>query len=116
MERSRCHFLLLCTFLVSGMTEFGGGAALHAAGGAPSVSIRRLLVSDRVVPGDFNGDGIVDLAATNNFGISGGVVVALGKGDGTFNPPQTAPVIAGRASPRAISTATQPTNSTTRGS
>jgi len=98
------------------MVEFGGGAALHAAGGAPSVSIRRLLVSYRVVPGDFNGDGIVDLAATNNFGISGGVVVALGKGDGTFNPPQTAPVIAGRASPRAISTGTQPTNSTTRGS
>jgi hypothetical protein len=43
--------------------------------------------------GDFNGDGIVDLASTNSFNpagsgeTEGGVTVLLGKGDGTFAAP-----------------------------
>jgi sugar lactone lactonase YvrE len=36
-----------------------------------------------VATGDFNGDGIPDLVATNYFG-PGGATVLLGKGDGTF--------------------------------
>src|SRR5207248_1684180 len=36
----------------------------------------------RVVAGDFNGDGLLDLAATNSDSVS----VLLGRGDSTFQP------------------------------
>src|ERR1700675_1681583 len=38
--------------------------------------------ADAIVTGDFNSDGIPDLAMASNSGVS----VALGKGDGTFRP------------------------------
>jgi Bacterial Ig-like domain (group 3)/FG-GAP-like repeat len=46
-----------------------------------------------LVAGDFNGDGIVDLASTNSLNpagsgeTNGGVTVLLGKGDGAFDAP-----------------------------
>jgi VCBS repeat protein/Big-like domain-containing protein len=56
----------------------------------PTVSITRLTALNvSAWPGDFNGDGITDLVGTaaDIHGDLGGVAVALGKGDGTFNTP-----------------------------
>ena len=53
-----------------------------------------------VAMGDFNGDGIPDLIATNanNVGSDPGVMtVLLGKGDGTFTPTASSPVSVGSA-------------------
>jgi regulation of enolase protein 1 (concanavalin A-like superfamily) len=54
----------------------------------PTVSIRRVTsLNASVWPGDFNGDGITDLAATAPFNPDGSprrVVIALGTGDGTY--------------------------------
>ncbi len=44
-----------------------------------------------VAVGDFNGDGLLDLAVTNNI-YSGQVSIFLGKGDGTFAAPMNYPV------------------------
>jgi hypothetical protein len=40
-----------------------------------------------VAVGDFNGDGKPDLVAVNNLGLTGGVSVLLGNGDGSFQRP-----------------------------
>src|ERR1039458_9035976 len=42
-----------------------------------------------VAVGDFNGDGKLDLAVTNNLSSGGTVSVLLGNGDGTFQAPRT---------------------------
>lgn len=49
-----------------------------------------------IVAGDFNGDGILDLAVANTFvdsGKPGTVTVLLGKGDGTFSSTVASPVV-----------------------
>ena len=63
-----------------------GHQAATAAVGSPSVSIRRITsLAGRVVTGDFNGDGIVDLAsASSGATFPRPAAVSLGKGDGTF--------------------------------
>ena len=45
---------------------------------------------EAVVTGDFNGDGHADLAVVENFAQTGGsqLAILLGRGDGTFLPPQ----------------------------
>jgi hypothetical protein len=42
-----------------------------------------------VASGDFNGDGVLDLAVTNYNGQNGAVSILLGKGDGSFQGPQS---------------------------
>jgi hypothetical protein len=49
-------------------------------------------LADATVAGDFNGDGIPDLAVTNG---SDAVVILLGKGDGTFTSAGTTPSVGG---------------------
>ena len=51
-----------------------------------------------VAVGDFNGDGIPDLVATNSNNVisdPGTMTVLLGKGDGTFTPSGVSPVTVG---------------------
>jgi len=69
-----------------------GLARARAASNAPTVSIRRNpIFVGRVLSGDFNGDGIPDLAGSTHdpANPSGPVLVtvALGNGDGTFGAP-----------------------------
>jgi hypothetical protein len=58
--------------------------------GAPSpllnCSTSNCLESQAVVAGDFNRDGILDLASISSFGSADHVIIFLGKGDGTFTP------------------------------
>jgi FG-GAP-like repeat len=69
----------------------------QAAPPVPSVSVRRLTsLTSRVVTGDFNGDGIVDLASTSATPTAPRpIVVALGGGDSTFNTPRSAGINGG---------------------
>src|SRR4051812_30294014 len=84
------------SLLALGMAALGGIAGVAdlplkaASSPPPTVSITRITALNSAVwPGDFNGDGITDLAATavNINGGLGGIAIALGKGDGTFNTP-----------------------------
>lgn len=55
----------------------------------PAVSLRRNFELHRtVVPGDFNNDGIVDLVADDGIFGPSSMVIALGRGDGTFGAAQ----------------------------
>jgi hypothetical protein len=49
-----------------------------------SVSYAPGTIPDDVAVGDFNGDGAVDVAFTNNGGSNNTVAVLLGNGNGTF--------------------------------
>jgi len=79
---------LILFLLAGGLLASSDGSLLlaQAAPKLPSVSVRRLnAFTFKMLPGDFNGDGIVDLAtlALRPNG-SSRPVVALGHGDGTF--------------------------------
>jgi FG-GAP-like repeat len=57
----------------------------------PSVDLRRdLRLHSEVWPGDFNGDGITDLVASQS---SAGMHVVLGRGDGSFGNPIANPFV-----------------------
>ncbi|MGA3104703.1 MAG: FG-GAP-like repeat-containing protein [Terriglobales bacterium] len=61
-----------------------GDGTFTPASGSPIAAGQSLYA---VVAADFNGDGKVDLAATDSFGNA--VVILLGNGDGTFGVPST---------------------------
>src|SRR5262245_11693516 len=87
MTKRRWQKLLsLSVFLVI-VAALGDRSAAQSSS-QPTVSIRRFTsLNASVWPGDFNGDGITDLAATAPFNPDGSprrVVIALGNGDGTF--------------------------------
>jgi regulation of enolase protein 1 (concanavalin A-like superfamily) len=92
-ERSRCFDLLFFVsfaLILAGLTAPWITARSTAV--TPAISMRRLsTVNFAVVPGDFNGDGIVDLASTASGAGARPIIVALGNGDGTFNAPKAAP-------------------------
>jgi hypothetical protein len=54
-----------------------------------SVLVNGSSIAISVVVGDFNGDGILDLADINGLPTTGGVNILLGNGDGTFRAGQT---------------------------
>jgi hypothetical protein len=87
------HFVL-CTLAGVLLASSDGNSLLAQPGPKPpSVSVRRMnALLDRMVPGDFNGDRIVDLASGSARTGSGPVppVVALGRGDGSFQAPVAA--------------------------
>ena len=70
--------------------DFAAPAVFIVAGAVGRISAS----FDTVATGDFNGDGIVDLAASGSYCLSGpgnSVEVFLGKGDGTFQSPKLVP-------------------------
>jgi VCBS repeat protein len=85
---SRKASLVLFVVLIASLAP--RRAALEAqSGAAPAVSRRTVDLTGGVWPGDFNGDGIVDLVSTSRTPAIGfkPIVIAIGKGDGTFNAP-----------------------------
>src|SRR5207245_2812969 len=82
-------FVVCAALTVSAMSSRAGH--LRAASSPPpTVGITRVTaLNQNVWPGDFNGDGITDLASSSAITYSGGVPtggnvqVSLGKGDGT---------------------------------
>jgi len=94
MKLMGCRNLILLALAVSAMVGLRDHA-LEAQSGppAPTVSVlRNSGLAQTVWPGDFNGDGITDLASTapRQFGAGPSpVVIALGRGDGTFNAPRS---------------------------
>jgi len=92
MKRPGCRnliFLALALSATAGLAERRLSAQTTPP--APAVSVlRNPGLAQTVWPGDFNGDGITDLASTapRQFGAPPSpVVIALGRGDGTFNAP-----------------------------
>jgi len=92
MKLQSCRNLFLTVCVLSTMAGLSGDQlSAQAAPAAPTVSLLRNSNLAQVVwPGDFNGDGITDLAASaprSVFDPSSAVVVSLGNGDGTFKAP-----------------------------
>src|SRR5436190_11209390 len=76
---------------LAGFAGAGTPSIKAAASPLPTVNITRVTsLNMNVWPGDFNGDGITDLAASDpwsNVDGPGRVLVTLGHGDGTFGAP-----------------------------
>src|SRR5437762_7312028 len=94
MKLLGCRNLILLALPLSAMVGLGEHAVSAQAGPpAPTVSVlRNPGLAQAVWPGDFNGDGITDLASTapRELGAPPSpVVIALGRGDGTFNAPKS---------------------------
>jgi FG-GAP-like repeat/Bacterial Ig-like domain (group 3)/FG-GAP repeat len=81
LDTSNANFTL-------GSTAVGTGTAVLAFPNASTTSTGDTPYS--IAAGDFNGDGIADLAAVNNG--AGTVTILLGNGDGTFTPAAASPV------------------------
>jgi hypothetical protein len=64
-----------------------GDGTFTQANGSPIFLGKNL---SAIVTGDFNGDGKLDIAVTDEG--SNAVIILLGNGDGTFGPPMTIPV------------------------
>jgi hypothetical protein len=80
--------LLTLTSVTADAQTFSPANNLTAGAGARSVAV-----------GDFNGDGVPDLATANTgFGGGGTVSVFLGVGDGTFQPKNDLPAVANATS------------------
>ena len=90
MRSGCCRAWVLVLAVVSIMVGLREPMVTAQAGVAPAtVTIRRNnTLNGAVWPGDFNGDGIADLAGNDPFTSSGPLaLVVLGKGDGTFGTP-----------------------------
>ena len=92
MKLLGCPKLIFLALALSAMAGLGERRlAAQAAPPTPAVSVlRNTGLAQSVWPGDFNGDGITDLAATapRPFGQPPSpVVIAIGRGDGTFSAP-----------------------------
>lgn len=79
--------------VVTNYFEFGGSPTIFLGKGdgtftAKSTSFTLDYFPTSVVVGDFNGDGVLDLA----FSDLNGVEIALGKGDGAFNETSASPI------------------------
>jgi hypothetical protein len=83
MKRTIAFVLVAGSF--TGVRESAIDAQTTAA---PSVTVRRnAALNGSVLTGDFNGDGIVDLVAQDSRSAGSAILIALGKGDGTFGAP-----------------------------
>jgi Bacterial Ig-like domain (group 3)/FG-GAP-like repeat len=80
-------------FVTPNYFEFGGSPTIFLGKGDGTFTFKAMSLTldyfpTSVVVGDFNGDGILDLA----FSDLNGVEIALGNGDGTFNETPASPI------------------------
>ena len=86
MKRLCCRNLVLS--LLAALVMAGLGPELAAqSGSSPTISLRRFTIFQNVFPADFNGDGLTDLAGSEDLPSRGGgghVMVLIGNGAGNF--------------------------------
>ena len=81
-------------FVTPNYFEFGGSPTIFLGKGDGTFTFKKTSLTldyfpTSVVVGDFNGDGVLDLA----FSDLNGVEIALGNGDGTFNETPASPIL-----------------------